>query len=572
MNAVVSLAAEKNGITFNRDVRPILSNNCFACHGFDEKERKADLRLDTPEGALADLGGYRAIVPGDLANSEAWQRITSEDDDEVMPPPDSHGNLTQDQKQTVKKWIEQGAVYEKHWSFIAPQQPEFPRLKGEGNEVDAFLQQRLAVEEMEPSEKASKEIQIRRVTLDLTGLPPTPEEVDAFLADSSPEAYANLVDGLLGRPTYGEHMARYWLDLARYADTHGLHLDNERSMWPYRDWVVRALNQNVAFDDFTRWQLAGDLLPDPTRDQLIASGFNRCNVTTSEGGSINEEWIHRYAVDRTSTAVEVWMGLTAGCAVCHDHKFDPLSMKDYYSLYAFFHSAADPAMDGNKIDTPPILKLISPEDEDRTKALDAELATVDEKIRQAITEFDYIDPATEGTPPRVVETIWFEDDFQPKGKQQVTGPPKKLITNAEGPVFSGKQALTRTAEGIAQDYVQGGIDLSVPAGGTIFAHCYLDPGNPPEAVMLQFHTGEWNHRAVWGDAEKIPWGTVGTADKLSMGPLPELGKWVRLEVAAAKLGLKPGTKISAESDSIGPVKVITSMNRIAMISIKGNIS
>ena len=250
MNAVVSLAAEKNGITFNRDVRPILSNNCFACHGFDEKERKADLRLDTPEGALADLGGYRAIVPGDLANSEAWQRITSEDDDEVMPPPDSHGKLTQDQKQTVKKWIEQGAVYEKHWSFIAPQQPEVPRLKGEGNEVDAFLQQRLAVEEMEPSEKASKEIQIRRVTLDLTGLPPTPEEVDAFLADSSPEVYANLVDGLLGRATYGEHMARYWLDLARYADTHGLHLDNERSMWPYRDWVVRALNQNVAFDDF----------------------------------------------------------------------------------------------------------------------------------------------------------------------------------------------------------------------------------------------------------------------------------------------------------------------------------
>lgn len=534
----VPLAAEKNEITFNRDIRPILSNNCFACHGFDEKERKADLRLDTPEGALADLGGYRAIVPGDLANSEAWQRITSEDDDEVMPPPDSHGKLTQDQKQTVKKWIEQGAVYEKHWSFIAPQQPELPRLKGEGNEIDAFLQQRLAVEEMAPSEKASKEIQIRRVTLDLTGLPPTPEEVDAFLADSSPEAYANLVDGLLGRPTYGEHMARYWLDLARYADTHGLHLDNERSMWPYRDWVVRALNQNVAFDDFTRWQLAGDLLPDPTRDQLIASGFNRCNVTTSEGGSINEEWIHRYAVDRTSTAVEVWMGLTAGCAVCHDHKFDPLSMKDYYSLYAFFHSAADPAMDGNKIDTPPVLKLTSPEDRDRIKALDAQLATVDEKIRKAIADFDYADPA------QVVETIWFDDDFQSKGKQHVTGRPKKLITKAEGPVFSGKQALTRSGEGIAQDYVQGGISLSVPAEGTIFVHCYLDPANPPEALVLQFHIGGWNHRAVWGDAEKIPWGTLGTADKLPMGPLPDTGKWVRLEVAAAKLGLKPGTKIS----------------------------
>ena len=213
-------------------------------------------------------------------------------------------------------------------------------------------------------------------------------------------------------------------------------------------------------------------------------------------------------------------------------------MKDYYSLYAFFHSAADPAMDGNKIDTPPVLKLTSPEDRDRIKALDAQLATVDEKIRKAIADFDYADPA------QVVETIWFDDDFQSKGKQHVTGRPKKLITKAEGPVFSGKQALTRSGEGIAQDYVQGGISLSVPAEGTIFVHCYLDPANPPEALVLQFHIGGWNHRAVWGDAEKIPWGALGTADKLPMGPLPDTGKWVRLEVAAAKLGLKPGTKIS----------------------------
>jgi len=539
-------AGADTAVSFNRDIRPILSDACFACHGFDAKTREADLRLDVPEGAFADLGGYQAIVPRDLAASEVWTRLLSEDQDEVMPPPDFHKSLSDAEKALIKRWIEQGAEYQDHWSFVAPAKVDPLPMADGGHPINAFLGDRLTEEGLAPASEADRETLIRRVTLDLTGLPPTPAEVDAFLQNQRPNAYEALVDGLLIRPTYGEHMARYWLDLARYGDTHGLHLDNERSMWPYRDWVVRALNENVPFDEFTRWQLAGDLLPKPTRDQLIASGFNRCNVTTSEGGSINEEWIYRYAVDRTTTAVEVWMGLTAGCAVCHDHKFDPISAKDYYSLYAFFHSAADPPMDGNKIDTPPILKLTTPEDEARLTALDGRIKEVDSRIAAVVAGLSYTDPATLTPPPPVTktETVWFEDDF-PKGTSpQILGDPLRWITQDAGPVKSGGRALIRSAgEAVAQDYFSGGATFEVPGNGVIFAYTYLDPAAPPQAIMLQFHVGGWNYRALWGDETKIPFGTAGTKEKLVMGPLPKTGEWVRLEIPAGKLELKAGTKV-----------------------------
>lgn len=540
-----SISAEEE-LSFNRDIRPILSNACFACHGFDAKKRKADLRLDVPEGAFADLGGYQAIKPGDLKTSEVWKRLLSTDEDEVMPPPDFHKSLTDTEKTLIRLWIEQGAKYQPHWAFVAPEKASLPEGITVSNPIDAFLQEKLKKEGLSPAPEVDKKTLIRRVTLDLTGLPPTPAEVDAFLKDATPTAYERLVDGLLSRVAYGEHMARYWLDLARYADTHGLHLDNERSMWPYRDWVVRAFNENVPFDDFTRWQLAGDLLPNPTREQLVASGFNRCNVTTSEGGSINEEWVYRYAVDRTTTAVEVWMGLTAGCAVCHDHKFDPISAKDYYSLYSFFHSAADPAMDGNKIDTPPILKLTTPTDEKRLTELAAKIKDVDGRIATTLAALKYTDPATLNPEPPVTKTeeIWFEDDF-PKGTSpQASGDPLRWVSKGAGPVFSGNRALTRTAgEIVAQDFYNGGTPFIVPAKGVIFVYAYLDPANPPQAIMIQFHVGAWKYRAIWGAEDKIAFGQKGTTEKVAMGVLPKSGEWVRLEVPAEKLGMKAGTKV-----------------------------
>lgn len=532
------LGAEQ--VSFNRDIRPILSDNCFACHGFDEKERKADLRLDTRDGAL------QAIVPGEAEESELWLRVTSTDEDEVMPPPDFHGSIKPSDVELLRNWIEQGAEYEVHWSFVVPKKADPPRVADSGNEIDAFIRHRLEAEGLEPSPRADPAVLIRRVTLDLTGLPPTPEEVNAFLENPSQEAYSQVVDGLFERQTFGEHMARYWLDLARYADTHGLHLDNERSMWPYRDWVVRAFNENLTFDDFTRWQLAGDLVEDPSRDQLIASGFNRCNVTTSEGGSIKEEWIYRYAVDRTTTAVEVWMGLTAGCAVCHDHKFDPLSMKDYYSLYAFFHSAADPAMDGNKIDTPPILRLTSEEDGRRLKEVSEMIADVDRRIDEVVAATTYEDPAGLKKPPAPRETtaIWFEDGFPAGVKAESTGAPLKLVNKENGKVFSGGAAIRRDSPGaVGQDFFSGGTTFVVPKGGRVFVHAWLDPESPPETIMIQFHVGGWKHRAVWGSEEKIPFGKLGTHEKVHLGALPETGKWVRLEVPAEKLGLKAGTKV-----------------------------
>ncbi len=525
---------EESDVKFNRDIRQILSDNCFACHGFDEKHRKAKLRLDEPGADMEEL----------LA------RITTDDPDDQMPPPEHNKTLTNAQKETLKQWVAQGAEYQEHWAYVPAEKAKVEQLSAStveqgGNEIDYFIESRLKQEGFGFSPAAPKETLIRRVTLDLTGLPPTLDEVQRFLADQSPDAYEKLVNELQSRPSYGEHMARYWLDLARYGDTHGLHLDNERSMWPYRDWVVRALNENLPFDDFTRWQLAGDLMKVPTRDQLIASGFNRCNVTTSEGGSIAEEWIYRYAVDRTATAVEVWMGLTAGCAVCHDHKFDPLSTKEFYSMYAFFHSAADPAMDGNKVDTPPILKLTSKEDEAKLKELDAKIAKVDQQIKKAVSEIQYTDPAEVKPAPgiRKTEDIWFEDGFPEGTKPQSTGNPLQIVTKDKAEVFSGGAALKRSAKGGAQDFFSGGASFVVPKGGKFFVHCYLDPNDTPEQIMVQFHVGGWKNRATWGTQGKIGFGKPGTDENRRIGDLPKAGEWVKLEFDAAKIGLKPGAKV-----------------------------
>jgi len=554
-------------LDFNRDIRPILSDNCFSCHGIDAKHRKAALRLDVPEGAFTkNKEGVQAIVPGKAEASSIIERILSTDEDEVMPPPDSHKKLKPAQIETLKRWINEGAGYQKHWAFEPPvklpvpgslfsvqatqktSQPETGNPEP-GTAIDAFLSAELSKHDLTFSPEAKPHEFIRRVTLDLTGLPPTPQEVDDFISASlnTPQlALSALVDRLLRSPRYGEHMARYWLDVARYGDTHGLHLDNERSMWPYRDWVVKAFNDNLPFDDFTVWQLAGDLLPNATQEQLIASGFNRCNVTTSEGGSINEEWIHRYAVDRTDTTVSVFMGLTAGCAVCHDHKYDPISQKEFYSLYAFFNSTADPAMDGNILLTQPILRLSTAEQKKQLADFDKAIAVKQASIRDAIAKLNYIDPATVQPPPPVQtsEIVWFEDGFPANAVVDIVGEPTHIVSKAQGPVISGEKSLKRKATGVAQDFFVGGASFDIPPNGKFSVQCYIDPADQPKSVMIQFHVGGWNHRAVWGEEGAIPFGQVRTTERVVIGKLPDAGAWQKLEFTADKVGLKPGMKVT----------------------------
>ena len=327
------------GVDFARDIRPLLSDNCFACHGPDAKQRKADLRLDTREGALVYIDGTSAVVPGKPSESELVRRVTTDDEDDLMPPPDSGKKLDATQKALLQRWIAEGAEYELHWSYKPVTRPMPPRVKNGSfvlNDIDRFVLATLRTKGHEPAREADRRTLIRRLSFDLTGLPPTWEQVRAFVADSSPRAFGKLVDRLLASPHYGERMAIYWLDLVRYADTMGYHSDNEQTKPLYREYVIDAFNDNLPFDQFTREQLAGDQLPGSTRRQLIASGYNRLNMTTREGGSQPKEYIAIYLGDRVRNVSGVWMATTLGCTECHDHKFDPFTSRDFYSLGAFF--------------------------------------------------------------------------------------------------------------------------------------------------------------------------------------------------------------------------------------------
>jgi hypothetical protein len=536
-------------VRFNRDIRPIMSDTCFKCHG--PGTRKADLRLDLREVALKESGGTAPIVPGKPDESEAIRRVLSTDPDEIMPPSDSGKTLTPEQKELLRRWVEQGAPYERHWSFEPPVKLAPPAVAGPAvrirNPLDAFIADRLLREGLSLSPEADRETLIRRASFALTGLPPTPREVDEFLADAAADAYEKMVDRYLASERFGEEMARHWLDVARYADTHGLHLDNERQMWAYRDWVVRAFNQNKPFDQFTIEQVAGDLVPNAGQEQLVGTGFLRCNVTTGEGGSIDEEWVYRNALDRTTTVAEAWLGLTAGCCVCHDHKFDPVSMKELYSLYAFFHSAADPPLDGNALLTGPALKLTTPEDQRRLAELDGQVAAKQKQLDERSAALTYTDPATVQPPPapQTLEQVWFDDEF-PTGSRVSASPgqPTNYVTTAGGQVFSGQRALKRTDAGLAQDICEGAPPLEIPPDGRLFVHVWIDAAQPPKTLMLQYFKGGWLHRAVWGDYQAIDWGRANTTERVLIGPLPETGKWVRLEVEAGQLGLKAGDQVT----------------------------
>ncbi|MEQ8846751.1 DUF1553 domain-containing protein [Botrimarina sp.] len=355
--SAIDAARADLSVDYNRDVRPILQRSCFACHGADEQSRSAGLRLDRRDDAVA----AGAIVPGDPEQSELVRRVESEDGLDRMPPAETANPLGTKEQELLRRWVSEGARYERHWAWIppvrgAPPQVAFPGW--ESNPIDCFVGARLEQAGLTPNPQASKHELARRVCFDLTGLPPSRKDLERFLEDTSNEAYERYVDRLLATPAWGEHRARYWLDYARYADTHGIHFDNRREMWTYRDWVIRAFNENLPFDEFTIANLAGDLLPDASLEDRIGSGFNRCNTTTDEAGIIEDEYRVLYTRDRVETVATVWMGLTAGCAACHDHKYDPLTQREFYQLSAFFNNLSHDIRDKNQRAAPPT--IVSP--------------------------------------------------------------------------------------------------------------------------------------------------------------------------------------------------------------------
>lgn len=379
-------AAESNSevkVDYDRDIRPILSDKCFKCHGPDSKQRQAGLRLDNREGATAKLdSGVVAIVPNQPDASELVRRIFNSGD-EQMPPAKEQKQLTDAEKQLLRKWVERGANYQKHWSFVAPQRAPLPAVRDTTwlkNDIDRFILARIEAAGLSPSPEASRESLIRRVTFDLTGLPPTIAEIDAFLADSSPDAYEKVVDRLLNSIHHGERMALDWLDAARYADTHGYHIDSGRDMTRWREWVIQAFHKNMPFDQFTVEQMAGDLLPNSTLDQQIASGFNRNHMINFEGGAIPEEYLTAYIVDRVNTTSTVWLGLTLHCTQCHDHKYDPFTQKEFYQLFAFFNNVPESGLDGSKGNAMPFVKAPSSEQQTELDQLGKEIAAVEEKL------------------------------------------------------------------------------------------------------------------------------------------------------------------------------------------------
>ena len=542
--------ASAQTLRFNKDVRPILSSACYRCHGFDAKTREANLRLDAAEGAFQVRdSGKAAIAPGNLTDSLVWERIVSTDPDLVMPPPSSNRQLTEEEKKTISQWVEQGAVFEKHWAFEPIVVPASPT-----ETIDQFLSKEQQAKGLEIQPIADPVTQVRRLAFTLTGLPPELADVEAFAADASNEHYDRLIEKYLASPHYGEEMAKHWLDVARYGDTHGLHLDNERKAWGFRDWVVDAFNRNVPFNEFTIEQLAGDLLPNPTQSQLVATGFNRCNVTTSEGGAINDEFLFRYAVDRTSTTVQAWLGLTGGCAVCHDHKYDPISTKEFYSLYAFFYNAADPAMDGNTDTTSPFLPL--PSDEQR-RALDVARqreADALETLRKLASAREVIDDELERNAANVTSTpmtsIWMDDQFNPgAGTRNTTR--NETVWNSEGGVPMGERSLHQEFGNRLEQVVTGGLrPLWIPEQASLKVWLRTDLYEPPKAAFMEIRTNSTTKQFVWSNSAADA--TIAGFDPARIvGPLPQPGKWTLLtlpvsdlpvgdRVAELKLGLFGG--------------------------------
>ena len=418
------VAAGSSEVDFNRDIRPILSETCYQCHGPDHNKLKADLRLDTRAGLFRSAEGSTVVVPGKPDESELLIRITAEDDETRMPPAKAGKRLTPGQIDRIRRWIQQGAVWKGHWAYLPPSRPDVSALPGAGDPIDRFLRARMDAEGLEPSPEADRPTLIRRLSLDLIGLPPTPEEVDAFVHDSRPDAYEQLVDRLLASPHYGERMAIFWLDLVRFADTQGYHSDNHVDIWLFRDYVIRSFNANKPFDRFTIEQLAGDLVPSPTDETRIASGYNRLLQTTQEGGAQAKEYMAKYAADRVRNVSTVWLGATLGCAECHDHKYDPFTTREFYSLAAFFADVKETivgAQEPTRFPAPEQAAALRPLEERRTAlkaiknpspAQKKEIAEVDRQIAELIRKIPSTLVSTSVT-PRVMRVLprgnWMDD-------------------------------------------------------------------------------------------------------------------------------------------------------------------
>ena len=546
---VAPLPADAEKLQFDRDILPILSDKCFACHGPDPAVRQANLRLDTKEGAFSAPSGYPIIVPGEPENSELVLRITHENIDERMPPQISNRQPTQEEIDTLIQWIAEGAEWEDHWVYSLPERVEPPTVENTGwirNPIDAFILQRLETEELTPSAAADKRTLIRRLSFDLTGLLPTPAEVEQFLRDESPDAYASLVNRLLSEPEYGERMAMYWLDLVRYADTSGYHADENVSIWPYRDYVINAFNDNMPFDQFTLENLAGDLLPNPTPAQKVAAGYNRLNQTTSEGGAQAKEYLAIYAADRVRTTASVWLGATLGCAQCHDHKFDPYTAKDFYSFAAFFADVKGPGVYGGGSKWEPVVMLPTATQESALRDIDDELAKLERVFKASSPGLEAEQAEWENEVRSLLESteltdfVWIDDAQANGGRTEGTW---EFVGKDKAPVFSKLYSRKQTAEtGKTVQHAFRGANrtFTLAEGDQLFAYIWIDPESPPETIMLQWNDGTWNHRAFWGE-DKINFGEIGsdTPAHKPMGPLPAVGEWVRLEVNPVDVGLNP---------------------------------
>jgi hypothetical protein len=473
--AIAATLPEK--ITFNENIQPILSDNCYFCHGQDATARKADLRVDREEFVfLPRKSGSPVIVKGHPESSALIQRISSTDPNLVMPPPASHkAPLTPYQVALITRWVKEGAKYEEHWAFVAPKRPPAPEVKQAAwvrNPIDSFVLAKLESKGLAPEPEADRRSLIRRVTFDLTGLPPTPQEVSDFVADTSTNAYEKVVDRLLANPHYGEHEARYWLDAARYAETVGLHIDEPRQVYPYRDWVINAFNANKRFDQFVIEQVAGDLLPNPTLEQKVATGFTRCGISTSEGGSIEEEVLATYAKEHVETNATTFMGLTMGCCACHDHKFDPISQKEFYEFTAFFRNTTQAALgDREAPSVPPYIRVPAMADRPRWFALPGEQAAVQKSID------DYTAAFRKQTQPRMTA---FLHDLAAKPLQTVSADRLELrlpLNEGAGNQITSSAQFSYKLSGAPKWDIDGLLGPAAQIGGPVTAELDEDIGD-----------------------------------------------------------------------------------------------